>query len=109
MEHNSEEGCRYREIAIDPEGNETRVLHDLVNFSDQDVVEIGCGDGRLTWRYADQTRSVLAVDTNAEAIESAIHMTSDALKSRVTFRVGDSARMVLPPASFDTAILSWSL
>jgi len=109
VESKREERRTDSDVAIDPEGNETRVLHDLVNFCNQDVVEIGCGDGRMTWRYADQTRSVLAIDTNAEAIEHASQTTHDALKSRVTFRVGDSARMVLPPASFDTAILSWSL
>ena len=37
---------------LDPEGVETRVLHDLVDFRGKDVLEIGCGDGRMTWRYA---------------------------------------------------------
>ena len=32
---------------IDSEGNELRVLHELVNFMARDVLEIGCGDGRL--------------------------------------------------------------
>ena len=45
---------------IDPEGVETRVVHDLIDFSAKNVLEIGCGDGRLTWRFADAAASVLA-------------------------------------------------
>ena len=35
-------------IRIDPEKNETRALFDMLNFSGQRVLEIGCDDGRLT-------------------------------------------------------------
>jgi tRNA G46 methylase TrmB len=41
-------------IRIDPENNETPALFDMVNFSEQRVLEIGCGNGRVTWRYADK-------------------------------------------------------
>jgi len=33
-----------------------------VDFSGKDVLEIGCGNGRVTWCYADSVASVLAVD-----------------------------------------------
>ncbi|HVC81529.1 MAG TPA: class I SAM-dependent methyltransferase [Chloroflexota bacterium] len=94
---------------IDPEGNETRVLHALIDFRDKDVLEIGCGDGRMTWRYAAHTRSVLALDPNAARIEQAIASTPDALKPVVTFRVADIAKSSLPERAFDLAVLSWSL
>jgi len=35
-------------IRVDPENNETRALFDLANLSGKHVLEIGCGDGRLT-------------------------------------------------------------
>jgi tRNA G46 methylase TrmB len=35
-------------VRVDPENNETRALLDLVNFTNKRVLEIGCGDGRLT-------------------------------------------------------------
>jgi len=95
--------------AVDPEGNETRVLHDLIDFRGKDVVEIGCGDGRMTWRYADLARSVLGLDPNQERIEEARRQTPDHLKSIVTFRAGDVASVGLPAKGFDVAILSWSL
>ena len=46
---------------VDPEGNETRVIHELVDFAGQRVLEIGCGDGRLIWRYADSAATVLGL------------------------------------------------
>jgi ubiquinone/menaquinone biosynthesis C-methylase UbiE len=94
---------------IDPEGNETRVLHELIDFHQRDILEVGCGDGRLTWRYAGRTRSVLALDPNAERVEQAIASTPAALKTVVTFQVADIAQASLPQEAFDVVILSWSL
>jgi ubiquinone/menaquinone biosynthesis C-methylase UbiE len=95
--------------AIDPEGNETRVLHELIDFRERDVLEVGCGDGRMTWRYAALARSVHALDPNADRIEQGIAATPVALQSAVTFRVADIAQASLPEEAFDVAILSWSL
>jgi SAM-dependent methyltransferase len=55
----------------DPEGNETNALFDLVELDDREVLEIGCGDGRLTWRYADRAAHVTAIDPFEDAIERA--------------------------------------
>jgi ubiquinone/menaquinone biosynthesis C-methylase UbiE len=95
--------------AIDPEGHETRILHDLVDVRDKEVVEVGCGDGRMTWRYAAQARAVLALDPNEERIAQALASTPEALTPIVTFRVADIATVSLPAGAFDIALLSWSL
>jgi cyclopropane fatty-acyl-phospholipid synthase-like methyltransferase len=34
--------------AIDPEGVETRAIRELIDFAGKDVLEIGCGEGRMT-------------------------------------------------------------
>jgi ubiquinone/menaquinone biosynthesis C-methylase UbiE len=40
-------------IRLDPEGNEPATLFDFAgSFTGQRVLEIGCGDGCLTWLYA---------------------------------------------------------
>ncbi|HEY2965307.1 MAG TPA: class I SAM-dependent methyltransferase, partial [Actinomycetota bacterium] len=55
-------------VRIDPEGNETEALFALVDLGDAEVLEIGCGDGRLTWRYADRTAHVTAIDPFEDGI-----------------------------------------
>src|SRR5581483_1988684 len=94
---------------IDPEGHERETLHTLCDFRGKDVVEVGCGDGRLTWRYADLARSVLGLDPNPVRVEQAMATTPDSLRSTVTFRVADITHTTLAPSAFDLAILSWSL
>ena len=96
-------------VVIDPEQAETRVIHELIDFSGTDVLEVGCGDGRLTWRYADRTRSVLALDPDAAAIGRARASLPEALRHTVTFQVADIRSMDLPPAAFDVVVFSYSL
>jgi ubiquinone/menaquinone biosynthesis C-methylase UbiE len=96
-------------VVIDPEGAETRVLREMVDLHGAAVIEIGCGDGRLTRRYARRARSVLGIDPNGEAIARARAATPKRLREAVAFQVGDATHVELSPAAFDVAILSWSL
>jgi 2-polyprenyl-3-methyl-5-hydroxy-6-metoxy-1,4-benzoquinol methylase len=99
-------------IQIDPEGNETNALFDLVELDAREVLEIGCGDGRLTWRYADRAAHVTAIDTFAEAIGRAKERLPGPLKGRVEFYPSafeGFARSSHHPSAFDVAILAWSL
>ena len=66
---------------LDPEGVETRVLHDLVDFKGKDVLEIGCADGQMTWRYADAAASVLAFDPDEPSIAAAREETPERLNA----------------------------
>ncbi len=94
---------------LDPEEAETRVIHDLIDFADKDVLDVGCGDGRMTWRFAEQTRSVLGLDPVTSSIEQARLDMPAHLRSRITFQVGDITEAQLPAAAFDMVALSWSL
>jgi ubiquinone/menaquinone biosynthesis C-methylase UbiE len=93
----------------DPEGAEFRALAELVDFMDQRVLEVGCGDGRLTWGYAPQASKVLGIDTDAEAVTAARRATPPALKHHVRFRVAQAEKLRVRPAGFDIAFLAWSL
>lgn len=84
-------------------------MHGLVDFKGKDVLEIGCGNGRLTWRYADGVATVLALDPQEPAIKLAQEHTPEALRSRVTFQVADITTIDLSEDAFDIALLSWSL
>jgi cyclopropane fatty-acyl-phospholipid synthase-like methyltransferase len=93
----------------DPEGVERRVLHRLIRFAERDVLEIGSGDGRLTWRYAERSASVLGLEPDASQVARARENMPNNLRDRVTFRVADAASVDLPPAAFDVVVLAWSI
>lgn len=93
----------------DPEGAELRALGALVDFSRQRVLEIGCGDGRMTWLYAEEAADVLAVDSDAESIHEAHAALPNRLRNRVEFRVIEAESLDVPRQRFDIAFLSWSL
>src|ERR1700738_9726 len=94
---------------LDADGSERRVIHELVHFSGKDVLEIGCGNGRVTWCYADCAASVLAVDPREKDIEQARQQTPEALRSRVTFVNADATTLDLPVRAFDVAVFSRSI
>jgi ubiquinone/menaquinone biosynthesis C-methylase UbiE len=94
---------------LDPEEAELRALHALADPRGARVLEVGCGDGRLTRRYAAETAAVLALDVNETAIRHARRCAPASLRERVRFRVADITRVALPAAAFDIAIISWTL
>jgi ubiquinone/menaquinone biosynthesis C-methylase UbiE len=98
-------------VRVDPEGNEIRALFDLVDLSGRDVLEIGCGDGRLTWRYADIVSHVTAIDPFAEGIKRATQSLSEASRGRVEFHAVPFEEFAVATrlSTFDIAVLSWSL
>ena len=99
-------------VLRDPEEAETRAIHELVDFARADVLEVGCGDGRLTWRYAEGARSVLALDPDAAAIEQArasLASLPDQLRHSVAFQAADITNVELPAPAFDVVVLASSL
>lgn len=98
-------------ITVDPEGTEIRSLLEVADLDGRNVLEIGCGDGRFTWRYADKTRHVTAIDPAAEQIALARQKLPERLKGHVEFRdiSFEDFASATAPSSFDTVILSWAL
>ena len=95
----------------DPENKQTRALFNMVDFGGKHILEIGCGDGRLTWRYADKAAHVIAIDPNAEQIMLAMDHIPIELRNRVEFRCAPFEDFAAASAAsaFDIVILSWSL
>jgi 2-polyprenyl-3-methyl-5-hydroxy-6-metoxy-1,4-benzoquinol methylase len=98
-------------IATDPEGNETKALFDLVDLDGAEVLEVGCGDGRLTWRYADRAAHVLAIEPFGDAIARANLRLSETPNGRIEFRhvAFEDLAAATDADVFDVALLSWSL
>jgi 2-polyprenyl-3-methyl-5-hydroxy-6-metoxy-1,4-benzoquinol methylase len=97
-------------VRVDPENNETRALLSLVDFTGKRVLEMGCGDGRLTWRYAGMADHVIAIDPKADAIGRARENLPEELKGRVEFHqfAFEDFSKTSNPATFDSIIFSWS-
>ncbi len=55
----------------------------LADFTAQRVLEIDCGDGRLTWRYAEAAAHVSAIDPDPEDIATAMENCPPGLRHRV--------------------------
>ena len=96
-------------LVIDPHGVEPRALAELVDFTGLRVLEVGCGDGRLTWTYAERAESVLALDTNDESIAAARAALPAHLAGRVRFEAKSVVDVEELPAAFDLVFFSWSL
>lgn len=94
---------------LDPEGAHLAALHRLQDFNGARVVEVGCGDGRLTAGIADRAASVLAFDPDETAVARARATLPHALAGRVTYRVASAIDIEIPQVSFDIAVFSWTL
>jgi 2-polyprenyl-3-methyl-5-hydroxy-6-metoxy-1,4-benzoquinol methylase len=103
-------------ISLDLEENETKTLAGFAgNLSGKVVLEIGCGDGRLTRRYASQAAQVVAIDPNPEKVNRAGQNLPAELRDRVSFHALELEEYVthqsphLQAIKFDLVLLSWSL
>lgn len=96
-------------VRIDPENHElTRLLACIGDLTDKSVLEIGCGNGRLTHQYAHLAHHVVAIDPDAERIADARNNTPSAQQSRLTFHATDITSFTCDE-QFDRVLLSWSL
>jgi ubiquinone/menaquinone biosynthesis C-methylase UbiE len=80
---------------------------ELVDVRDKRVLEMGCGDGRFTFLYAQDAGHVLGVDPKRGEIDEARRSRPVELAKRVQFRVAKT--ISLPRRRFDVALFSWSL
>ena len=94
-------------MIFDPEKRElTALLRRLPDSGQCRVLEIGCGDGRLTRRYATHVNRILAIDPD-EALTAAFR--ADGVDANVDLRTMAVDRLELPDASVDAVLFSWAL
>jgi len=96
---------------LDPENNESRALFEFADFTNKHVLEIGCGDGRLTWHYAEKAAQLTAIEPSAEQVATAKKNTPDNLQGKVEFHAATLEEFAAKskPSIFDLVILSYSL
>jgi ubiquinone/menaquinone biosynthesis C-methylase UbiE len=94
----------------DTEHNESKYLHKFTDLAaHKRVLEIGCGEGRLTWQYAKSTRSTIGIDIDADALRVASIDRPYDLTGKVHFSRAESEHLPFSKETFDIAILAWSL
>jgi len=95
--------------SFDPEGHEAAVLATVPELTGARVLEIGAGDGRMTWQYAARARTVVGADTDTEAVGYLLEDRPPGLWNRIAGVVADSEHLPFAAERFDAALLAWSL
>ena len=96
-------------IRCDPEELEVRALEAMLpDLVGRRVLEVGCGNGRLTRRFAHRAGSVHAIDPDPSRIAA---LEADRPEGNVTARAAGflDDDLDLPEPVFDAIIFSWSL
>jgi ubiquinone/menaquinone biosynthesis C-methylase UbiE len=93
----------------DPEGVEIEQLQRLGRLDGQRVLEIGSGDGRLTWRYAATAALVAGVDPDPERLVAARAARPADLSTPLLLVEAQAETMPFPSNRFDRVVLAWSL
>jgi ubiquinone/menaquinone biosynthesis C-methylase UbiE len=93
----------------DPERNESKYLHTFADFRNKHVVEIGCGEGRMTWQYAKDSQITIGIDLDLDALRIAQVDRPANLEDKALFACGASEYLPFSKETFDIAVLAWSL
>ncbi len=93
----------------DPEGFERKVLHKYADFANKRVLEVGCGEGRLTWKYAAASNLTVGFDPDQDAVRIARADSPSDLHGHVHFAQASASHIPFSKETFDIAILAWSL
>ena len=92
-------------IRGDTADEEKSYLRDMLAGDAGYVLEVGCGDGRLTRKYADAAARVLAIDLPATLPRS----DADPLPDCVSLAAASGCHLPFPSQRFDQVIFALSL
>ena len=88
---------------------EVRLIGRFVGLEGRRILEIGCGDGRLTRELAPLASQVVAIEPDAAKVTLARGLAASEGISNVSFRVGSAQQLRLRAEPFEVVLFSWSL
>lgn len=91
-------------IRSDSTGLERHYLLDMLAGAGGCVLEIGCGDGRLTRQYAEWAARVVGIDLPAALPRAG----AEPLGESVSLAAASGARLPFVPRCFDQAVFALS-
>lgn len=92
----------------DPEGIEVEELHVAADFRGAKLLEIGSGDGRLLFRYADFPSLAVGIDPNLASLRKARASAAET-HGKIALLQSRAEELPFPDRSFDIALLAWTL
>jgi protein-L-isoaspartate O-methyltransferase len=92
---------------LDPR-REVRIIERHARVEGHDILEVGCGNGRLTLEYAGRARRVVAIEPNGTAIREARRRARARGLTNISFRARP-AQTGIRGGPFDVVVFSWSL
>ena len=98
-----------RGVHVDPQRREVRMLERYVPIEGARLLEIGCGQGRLTRRLATKTDTLLGFDTTYETVKKAHRLIPERQRHSTRVVVASGVQMPFQDRSFDVTLFSWSL
>jgi SAM-dependent methyltransferase len=94
---------------IDPTDIELETIRALGDFAGRRVIEIGAGDGRLSWPLAPQAALWLAVEPDGDELSALAADQRERPLGSLRLLQGDGQAQALGSGTFDTAFFTWSL
>ena len=88
---------------------EVRLIERFVPLSGRRILELGCGDGRLTRQIAPIASTIVAIEPDPARIAAARRMAASDGINNVSFRVGTAERPHRSGGPYEVALFSWSL
>jgi ubiquinone/menaquinone biosynthesis C-methylase UbiE len=94
---------------IDPAGVMPRAILKAADLREARVIEVGAGDGRLTFQYAAEPRSVVGIDTKEPEIRAASQRSGVGPRGDVRFLCASATALPFCSERFGIVLLASSL
>jgi ubiquinone/menaquinone biosynthesis C-methylase UbiE len=94
---------------IDPARVMPYAILQAADLGDARILEVGAGDGRLTFQYLSKARSVIGIDTKALDIRSAVVAARMETRGQVRFLCASATALPFSAEQFEIVLLASSL